>query len=92
MLTIPPPLKVNTVRIHSIDQNTVLIAWTDNAYPNYERCIRTYEIFYAPLTNQTHENVHEMQWQLITANKHIPFLSYCHRATASNQQVQGVFT
>lgn len=71
-MSIPAPLKVKNIRIHKIDQNTILIAWNDNEY-NDKRCIQTYEIFY---THTIEEG--KKQWRSITQNKHIPFLSYVH--------------
>lgn len=77
-MSIPAPLKVKNVRIHKIDQNTILIAWNDNEYNN-KRCIRTYEIFY--------KHTYDEQWRSITHDKHIPFQSYVHH---SSEPLQGI--
>lgn len=91
--TVPEPSKVKNLRIRPIDNSTILIFWNDYEYPNYERCIRTYEIYYAPLDTEANKNADSqtMNWQLITPNKHIPFLSYCHQASAPNQRLKGNF-
>lgn len=88
-LSIAQPLKVKNFRIRSIDKNTILIFWNDYDYPTFERCIRTYEIYYAPVTNEIITVPQSFQWQLITQNKHIPFMSYCHQIFAPNQHLEG---
>lgn len=83
--SVSQPLKVKNVRIHKIDQETILITWNDE-YINYKRCIRTYEIYYAHNIDED-----EAQWQSITQNKHVPFLSYCYHISVPNQRLQGIF-
>lgn len=71
----------------------MLIIWNDYEYINHERCIRTYEIFYAPsiIVNASNDNNSKIvQWELITLNKHIPFLSYCHRVQMPNKRLEGM--
>lgn len=82
-ISIPQPAKVKNVRIHKIDQDTILITWKTQSQTI--RCIRTYEIYYAHNIDDDNE-----QWQLITQNKHIPFLSYCYHVSVPNQRLQGI--
>lgn len=42
------PARVKSVRIRSIDNTKMLIFWRDHQNPNNERCVKTYEIYYAP--------------------------------------------
>lgn len=89
-LSIPSPSQVKNVRIRSIDKSTILILWNDYEYPVFERCIQSYEIYFASAEQHKHNNHRELQWQIITQNKHIPFLSYCHHVTP-NQRLNGIF-
>lgn len=82
--SMPPPSKVKNVRIQSIDKNIILILWNDYEYPTHERCIRTYKIYYA-------SDPQALQWQLITQNKHVPFLSYSHQILTPNQRLEGTY-
>ncbi|XP_055313832.1 alpha-L-iduronidase [Sitodiplosis mosellana] len=91
--SIPSPSKVKNIRFHSIDKDTILILWHDHEYANYERCIRTYEIFYAPAVEVARNSNSSQisQWELITLNKHIPYMSYCHRVTLPNERLEGYY-
>lgn len=82
------PLKVKNVRFRLIDENKVLILWNDHRYANYERCVQTYEIYYAPLENGNRPKM--LQWELITLKKHIPFLSYIHQVKDPNKRLEGM--
>lgn len=89
--SVQSPLKVKNVRFRSIDKNKILILWNDFEYANHERCIRTYEIYYAPIFTQKNGNDPQiLQWELITVNKHIPFLSYYHQVKTPNKRLEGV--
>lgn len=89
--SIPPPSKVKNIRIRSIDKNKILILWNDSENSNNERCIRTYEIYYAPaITVEKYNNSQTFLWQLITQNKHVPFLSYFHQVFTPNG-LKGIF-
>lgn len=82
--SVSQPKKVRNVRIHAIDKKTILITWNDND-SNYERCIRTYEIYYTPDID-----AEEKQWKSITRYEHVPFLSFCYHISAPNQRLQGI--
>lgn len=84
------PQKVINVRIRTIDNKKILILWNDYEYLNNERCIRTYEIYYASVTTTENTDHQSLQWQLITQHKHIPFLSYCHQVSTQNKQLEGM--
>lgn len=71
------PSKMENLRIQSIDKQTILLLWHDRQDSDTAQCIRSYEIFYAPTNDSTDQNANEVEWTLITRNKHIPFLSYC---------------
>lgn len=89
-MSIPIPATVKNIRIRSVDNSTILIFWSDVDYPAYERCIRSYEIYYSPIEASPKTiTERELQWQLITSNKHIPFLSYYHQISTPNQQLEG---
>lgn len=85
--SIAPPLKVKNVRFRSIDKDQLLILWNDYEYANYERCVRSYEIYYTPTVSST--NSRNPEWIMITDNKHIPFLSYIHQVTKPIERLQG---
>ncbi|XP_031630457.1 alpha-L-iduronidase [Contarinia nasturtii] len=89
--SISKPQKVKNVRIRSIDKNKILILWNDYEYSNNERCIRTYEIYYAAVAMPENTDHQMLQWQLITSNKHIPFLSYCHQISTPNEHFAGYY-
>lgn len=98
---VPEPRQVNNLRIHQIDKESILIVWNDFEYSNYERCIRTYQIWYNPLMSEAsriHPEEEDSQslgpyWQNLTPHgKHIPFLSYYHHVSPSNPSVQGIYT
>lgn len=74
------------MRIRPIAERSVLILWNDYEYTPSERCIRTYEIYFAP--DETHDK--NLQWKLITKNKHVPFLSYNYRISTANERFKGV--
>lgn len=89
--TIGSPSKVKNVRFRSIDKDKILILWNDFDYSNHERCIRTYEIYYAPIvTSKNVDDPQILQWELITANKHIPFLSYYHQVKTPKKRLEGL--
>lgn len=89
---------MKNVRIHRIDKESILIVWNDFEYPNYERCIRTYQIWYAPLMSEASRiepakedpQTSGWYWENLTPNGQlIPFLSYYHHVSPANPSVQG---
>lgn len=83
----PRPMKAENIRFRKIDQTKLQIFWNDYDYPTLERCVKTYEIYYAPTFNATTDD--RTQWSLITQNKHVPFLSFCHQITSQHEQFEG---
>lgn len=80
--TVANPTKIKNLRIRTMDKTKILLLWNEYEYPTFERCVRTYEVFYAPFNNKTSN---QLKWSLITENKHIPFLSYCHQIKNNSQ-------
>lgn len=60
--SIPKPLKVKNIRIKNIDKTKILILWKEYEYSNNERCVRTYEIYYAPLAPENNLNSRTLNW------------------------------
>lgn len=85
-VSIKQPSKIKNVRIKKIDQETILITWNDKEHTNYKRCIQTYEIYYSSNIDDEENG----QWQLITQNDHVPFLSYCYHISEPNKRLQGI--
>lgn len=89
--SVSTPTKVKNVQIRYIDNTKILILWKDHPYSNYERCVRTYEIYYAPPQTLRRANMTAtLKWIQINQNKHTPFLSYCHHIFR-NQQLEGFY-
>lgn len=84
----PLPEKIQNIRFRKIGENKMQIFWNDLNDSTFERCVRSYEIYYAPF-NQTTDYNDQLQWLLITRNKHVPFLSFCHQLTSPNQRLEG---
>lgn len=72
------PGKVENLRVELVDKQTILLLWHDRKDSDAERCIRSYEVFYATTNDSDDQTVGDVEWTLLTRNKHLPFLSYCH--------------
>lgn len=85
-------MRVENIRFRKIDKLKLQIFWNDYEYPTLERCVKTYEIYYAPTFNSTTDDDDDNnQWSLITQNEHVPFLSFCHQITNQHKQFEGKY-
>lgn len=67
---IPPPMKIQRIRLRKVTENEVLILWSDEFYE--ERCILTYQIFF--------QSYKDRNWEEITKDRHVPFMNFQYRA------------
>lgn len=91
-LALPIPRKIKNVRIRKINEMKILILWNDTEYPTNERCIKTYEVFYANLNDINDQYIrrsHNRLWKNISKNQHIPFLSFHYQLNDRNGSLNG---
>lgn len=80
--TMPRPAKVGNLRIQSVGVADILLSWTDGcdetieSIETPERCVKTYEIFYARANSTKSPSGHRHSWTNIAVGRHIPFPSY----------------
>lgn len=90
--TVHRPLKIENLRIRSINAKKLLLTWADGRHNStnemFERCVRSYEIFYTRANNQTSASDDRKRrhsdWINITAGRYIPFPSFHHSLIANN--------
>lgn len=83
--TMHRPPKVENLRIRSISTTKILLTWADGRDSQTEmpeRCVRSYEIFYARVNmglsaSVKHEHRHK-NWTNIATGRYIPFPSFQH--------------
>lgn len=95
------PPKVENLRIRSISDIKLLLTWSDvrnETYEVRERCVRSYEIFFAQTRNDNddrrsasvHKNHRQNDWINIAIGRYIPFPSFQH-IVASHSTLNGLY-